>query len=382
MASFFHKLLTGLTWVVCRLLPIQPKKIVISSYYGQGYGDNPKAIANELLRRNEGWKIVWLTNGASAAASLPAGVEACDYQSLRKVYELSTAKIWIDNCRKGARIKRRSQIYIQTWHGFALKRIERDVADKLPADYAPYARRDSAQTDLIVSDSRFMTGIYRRAFWYDGEIVTFGAPRNDLLCAVPDGVADKVRAALKIPAGRKIVLYAPTFRANHSLEPYCIDYAALRRSCAQRFGGDFAVAIRLHPAVVAQASELVFDGETTFNACTYPDMQELLAASDVVISDYSSLMFDFGLTMRPCFQFAVDIDEYCKDRNFYFPLDQTPFPLSTDNDELAQNIAAFDLSAYQTRLKAFYDQVGMIADGHAAARCADWIAAHTKGEHT
>ena len=250
MASFFHKLLTGLTWVVCRLLPIQPKKIVISSYYGQGYGDNPKAIANELLRRNEGWKIVWLTKGA-AAASLPAGVEACDYQSLRKVYELSTAKIWIDNCRKGARIKRRSQIYIQTWHGFALKRIERDVADKLPADYEPYARRDSAQTDLIVSDSRFMTDIYRRAFWYDGEIVTFGAPRNDLLCAVPDGVADKVRAALKIPAGRKIVLYAPTFRANHSLEPYCIDYAALRRSCAQRFGGDFAVAIRLHPAFVA-----------------------------------------------------------------------------------------------------------------------------------
>lgn len=380
MKAIFQKLLVGITWVLCRLLPVNPRKIVVTSYYGLGFGDNPKPIVQELLRRGADVQIVWLTAGKAAADSLPAGVVACEYHSLRKIYELSTAKVWIDNCRKGARMKRRSQIYMQTWHGFALKRIERDVADKLPPEYEPYAIRDSAQIDLIVSDSRFMTDVYRRAFWYDGEILEFGAPRNDLLCRNADRPLDKVRSALGVPADCRIVLYAPTFRVDESMDAYCVDYSRLRRSCEVRFGGRFAVLIRLHPHVMQRASELRFDQETTFNASPYPDMQELLAAADVVVSDYSSLMFDFSLTGRPCFQFAVDIDAYRNDRNFYLPLDALPFPLATDNDALEAQIAAFDEAQYRSKLNAFFAEVGLSTDGHAAQRCADWITAQMKGE--
>lgn len=380
MKAIFQKLLVGITWVLCRLLPVNPRKIVVTSYYGLGFGDNPKPIVQELLRRGADVQIVWLTAGKAAADSLPAGVVACEYHSLRKIYELSTAKVWIDNCRKGARMKRRSQIYMQTWHGFALKRIERDVADKLPPEYEPYAIRDSAQIDLIVSDSRFMTDVYRRAFWYDGEILEFGAPRNDLLCRNADRPLDKVRSALGVPADCRIVLYAPTFRVDESMDAYCVDYSRLRRSCEVRFGGRFAVLIRLHPHVMQRTSELRFDQETTFNASPYPDMQELLAAADVVVSDYSSLMFDFSLTGRPCFQFAVDIDAYRNDRNFYLPLDALPFPLATDNDALEAQIAAFDEAQYRSKLNAFFAEVGLSTDGHAAQRCADWITAQMKGE--
>lgn len=379
MTNGIKKIGTAFAWLFCRLLPINPRKIVVSNYYGRGFGDNPKAIVQELLRRNADVEIVWLTNGEHAAGSLPEGVKACPYDSLRRIYELSTAKVWIDNCRKGARFKKPGQIYLQTWHGFALKRIERDVADKLPDDYPAYAERDSAQTDLIVSCSRFMTEIYRKSFWYNGEILEFGAPRNDLLCSDADRPDQKVRSALGIPDSRRIVLYAPTFRADGSLDAYNLDYARLCKSCEERFGGRFTAAIRLHPNVAKSAGALHYDGEITFNASPYEDMQELLAAADVIITDYSSLMFDFCLTRRPCFQFAIDIEQYRADRNFYFPLDALPFPLATSNDELAEKIAAFDEAEYASKIDGFIREVGLCVDGRGSERCADWILDKMKG---
>ncbi len=373
MDNPFQKLLIGAAWMLGRLMPVDGRKVVISNYYGRGYGDNLKAIAEELLKRDAGVKLVWLTKGPEAAASLPEKITACEYNSLRRYLELSTAKVWLDNCRKGARFKKPGQVYLQTWHGFALKRIERDVADKLPPEFEAYAMRDSAQTDLIVSDSDFMTGIYRNSFWYDGQVEKFGSPRNDMLVRGDPEVYQAVRRKFGLPEDCKIVLYAPTFRADHSLEPYSVDYFRLRQACEKRFGGRFAVLIRLHPNIMELATNLSFDGETTFDASPYPDMQELLAAADVVISDYSSLMFDFMLTRRPCFQFATDINAYRGDRNFYFPLDQLPFGLAEDNDHLEELIMSFDDAAYQKRLDGFQEQVGLCADGCGAERCADWI---------
>lgn len=373
MGNTLEKLTTGAAWMLGRLLPVDKKKVVISNFYGRGYGDNPKAIAEELLRRDGDIKLVWLTKGPEAAASLPEGITACEYDSPRRCLELSTARVWVDNCRKGARFKKPGQFYLQTWHGFALKRIERDTADKLPPEFESYAMRDSAQTDLIVSDSDFMTGIYRNSFWYEGPVEKFGAPRNDILVRQDPEVYKTVRQRFGLPEDCKIVLYAPTFRADSSLEPYGVDYPRLRRACEGRFGGRFAVLIRLHPNIMELASDLTFDGETTFDASPYPDIQELLAAADVVVTDYSSLMFDFMLTRRPCFQFATDISAYRKDRNFYLPLDQLPFGLAENNDQLEEIITGFDGDAYQQRLDRFRQQVGMLADGRGAERCADWI---------
>lgn len=379
MSEFLNKIGRGAAWTIGRMLPIEQNKIVISSYYGRGFGDNLRPIAEELLRRDKDLKIVWLTAGENAAASLPKGITAVEYNSLDRIKELSTAKVWLDNCRKGARQKREGQIYVQTWHGFALKRIEKDVCDTLGDGYEEYAMRDSAQTDLIVSDSRFMTEVYRRTFWYDGEIQEFGSPRNDALINGDEETYKLVRSRFELPEDCRIVLYAPTFRADKSMEPYSIDYARLRKSCEARFGGRFAVLIRLHPNIMKQAEELTFDNETTFDASAYQDMQELLSAADVVITDYSSLMFDFMLTRRPCFQYASDIEAYRNDRNFNFSLDKLPFPLAENNDELESKILGFDDAEYQNRLKKFNEEFGIIADGQAASRCVDWILDKMKG---
>ena len=374
--SAFKKIQKGLAWTVGRLLPVQKNKIVISSYYGRGYSDNPKAIVDELLTRKEDFDIVWLAKNPEKAG-VPDGVRVVKYDTPAAIRELSTARIWIDNCRKGARYKKSGQYYIQTWHGFALKRIERDVADKLNtpenAAYAVYAQRDSEQIDVIISDSSFMTEIYKKSFWYDGLVEQVGSPRNDILVNPPSNAKEKIAEALHLPTDCKYVMYAPTFRADGSLDAYDLDYEAVCAACEKRFGGKWIMLVRLHPNVMQQAKNLKFDNKTTFDATAFDDMQLLLAACDCVITDYSSLMFDFALTRRPCFQFATDIDAYKNDRNFYFPIADTPFPLAKNNTDMVRQIELFDENLYRMDCDEFFEEMGFVLDGKASQHCADLI---------
>lgn len=372
-----EQIMSGAAWLLGRLLPVKRNKIVVSHFYGRGYGDSPKAIVEALLQREEKLDIVWLRKDPKEP--LPQGVRGASYGAVSRIFHLSTAKVWVDDCRKGARFKKKGQYYLQTWHGFALKRIEGDAGAALSEAYGAYARRDAGQTDLMVSGSRFMTDCYRRAFWYSGEIAEYGSPRNDVLFAPPEGLEEKVRSALGIPTGKKLVLYAPTFRVDDSLSPYSIDMERVIAACERRFGGDFVLLLRLHPNVDKEAGKLRCDGIRVFQVTLYPDIQELLTTADVVITDYSSLMFDFALRKLPVFQFATDIEEYRKDRNFNFSLDQLPFSLAQNNEELERSILTFEETAYQQRLAAFFQSVGMKEDGHAADRCADWILAKIQG---
>ena len=152
-----NKVQSGLGWLAGKTMPIKKNKIVVTSYYGRGFSDSPKAIVEALLDSGKELDIVWLTKEPT---EVPEGVRCVEYDSAARMTELSTAKIWIDNCRKGAKYKKDGQIYMQVWHGFALKQIEKDVVDKIPdPNYENYAIRDSQQTDLIVSNSRHMTRV-------------------------------------------------------------------------------------------------------------------------------------------------------------------------------------------------------------------------------
>ena len=239
--------------------------------------------------------------------------------------------------------------------------------------YVRTAIKDSEKIDVIISDSRFMTELYKRAFWYDGLILEWGSPRNDILIKGDSTILSKVRNYYNIAADKKILLYAPTFRVDHSIEAYGIDYRRVREACQKRFKGEFVVLVRLHPNIVDKCENLLLKEGEIINATHYPDMQELLLAADICISDYSSLMFDFALSKKPCFQFATDIENYKQDRNFYFEIDKLPFMLCKDNDELEKAILLFDEAGYHFNLDMFFKEVGMVMTGEAAASCAEWI---------
>ena len=374
MRRLFSVLARFVASIVCRLLPINSKKIVISSYYGRGYGDNPKYIVEALLQRSEQLRIIWLVKSEDEGRNLPDVVETCKYNSVSSVYHLSTAKVWIDNCRKGyVMFKRKKQLYIQTWHGFAIKRIEKDAENQLSDYYVKCAKRDSRMMDIAISDSAHTTRLYRESFWYNGEVLECGAPRNDIILKNTDSIRGKVCEAFHIEKERKLVMYAPTFRANLDSDAYSIDYERLKACCEKRFGGAFSVLVRLHPNVIKNSESIDFDGVNRINASYYPDMQELLAVSDVVVSDYSSLMVDYSLSRRPCFQFASDVDEYRKDRNFYFDIEKLPFMLSRTNDELEEKILTFDEVIYMNQVNEFMNSVGMIEANNASSICEELI---------
>ena len=359
---------------LCAVTPIQKNRVVFCSYYGRGYSDSPKAICEVLRQSGEDLDLVWLCKDEAAEASLPEGVRAVPNHGLKKLKALASARVWVDNCRKYENMKRKGQFYMQTWHGFTLKKLEKDVESKLEPEYIAACKRDSAQCDLYISGSGFMNKLYRSSFWYEGAVLNTGTPRNDILYQDQAPIHAKVCQALGLPQDRKLALYAPTFRADHSLEAYRLDAEMVRRKCEENFKGEWSVLIRLHSNVAAQSRDLFpYDGDRLVDATAYPDMQELLCAAGLLITDYSSSMFDYALTGKPIVQFATDIEAYQKDRDFYFPLDQLPFPLARSNAELETILTDLQPLWTSPAWAEFARENEFCEDGQASVRCAALI---------
>ena len=241
-----------LLFYLLRIFPINKKKIVISSYLGKGYGDNGKYIVEELLRRKRNYDIVWLTKDINE--HFPKGVRAVRYKSLRAIYEMCTGHIWIDNRRKPLFVrKRKKQFYIMTWHGYmGIKKLEKDVQNKLEERYVRAAIRDSKMIDAFISGSRWETQCIKKAFWYNGKILEIGYPRSDILLTGSDEALKRVKEYYNIEDETKIALYAPTFRQarnKDSLSVYNVDWERVLDALGRRFGGTWIGMMRLHPNV-------------------------------------------------------------------------------------------------------------------------------------
>ncbi len=364
-------------WALCRLLPVQENKVVFCSAGGRGFGDNPKAVALDLLERAPHLDLVWLCRDVSTP--LPQGIRPVRYGSAAAVKELSTAKVWVNDSRGGAKYKKKVQKYLQTWHGFPLKHIEKS-AKNLPQSYVEQCKKDAAMTDLMVAGSGFLGKVYKEDFWYDGEIGLYGSPRNDVFFQDNCAVAEKVRRHFSLAPDRKILLYAPTFRDDGRMDCYNLDTHAVLDALKQRFGSQWSILCRLHPNIADQSADLFpYDATCVLDASRYPDMQELLLACDMLITDYSSSMFDFALSGKPCFRFATDLERYTKDRGFYFQMDEIPFPLAQSEEELLDILKDFDENKQKERWECFAAEQGFCEDGKASERCANWILEKTQG---
>lgn len=295
--------------------------------------------------------------------------------SLKYFYEMCTSKVIITNFRTTDIFKKRkNQYYIQTWHSsLRLKQIEKDAESSLPKNYIKMAKEDSKKCDLLLSGCKYSTDIFKRAFWYDGEIFEYGTPRNDLLINNDKEYIRNIKRKLNILYDTKLVLYAPTFRKNDDLEVYNLDYESILKSLKEKFGGEWKFCIKLHPHLISRSEELNY-GDDVLDLTKYDDIQELLSITDVLISDYSSLVFDFGLTKRPCFLYVPDLDEYIsKDRTLYFNIKSLPFISSISNKDLIEKIKSFNKETYNQDLEAFSYSVGNFEKGYACEKLAERI---------
>ena len=357
-------------------LPMKRNRIVLTSFFGNDYGDNSKYIAEALARIYPEAELIWEIRPELIQGNhLPPQIRPVPFRSLAAAKALATACVWVDNSRKTTRIfHRRHQLYIQTWHGApGIKKCEGDSAAVLDPDYVKYAKRDAAMTDIMVSNSQFTTDLYRRAFWYHGRILKCGSPRNDILCGNTDAAARKIRRLYDLPQDCRVLLYAPTFRSNFSPDMYTLDTAEVLSACARRFGGSWFLLIRLHPNLYKAHACLGQSGGRCKDVTAYPDMQELLAASDALITDYSSSNVDYLLTGRPSFIYARDMDSYSDERGYYFKFSEMPFPVASTMEELTDNILYFDADSFKQRTRQFFEQTKMNEQGIASDTVARYI---------
>jgi CDP-glycerol glycerophosphotransferase len=350
---------------------VEPDVVLFHSWWGK-VADSPKAIAEELRRRDAPYEHVWVVDDGAPA---PEGATSVRPDSLRYLQATGRARYIVSNNTLPAYFRKKQETtYLQTWHGTPLKRIGFDIERPAFADSRRYLsglRREVRSWDYLVSPNSFSTDVFRGAFGYDGEILETGYPRNDLLLAADrDRVRARVRHELGISDDMQAVLYAPTWRDDPVFQTE-LDLEALTR----RLGDDHVVLLRAHSVVAPTVS--VSDLPGLRNVSDRDEVGELLLAADILVTDYSSVMFDFAATRKPMVFFTYDLEHYRDDlRGFYFDFAaEAPGPLVGTTDELAGALG--DLDAIRRRYAAayerFHERFCHREDGKAAARVVDRV---------
>lgn len=351
------------------IFPIKNNRVLFYSFNGKQYSCNPKQISEYLLRTDENVEVIWAFKEPDKFRSiLDKRIIITKYRTLLYYYYAKTARVIVQNVQGYGEISRRKgQDVIQTWHasnGYKqqgrFQGIKRNLENLYHKDYS-----------YVLSGAESMTARrVRGTMSFDG-IVIPGTPRMDLIINQNrDSIKDKVYDYFKISKEKKIILYAPTWRQNRNDNNYGLEYQSVYEEVKKKFGGEWVILVRLHPNVYT-SPELEFP--FTVNATKYPDMQDLIYSVDILISDYSSCIWDFSFTYRPCFLFCEDIQKYGQDRDFDIPIKQWHFPLAKTNAELAECIRNFDAEDFRKSMELHHKEMGNLEDGHATERVCELI---------
>lgn len=361
-------------WEKYKGLNIQTNKIFVDCYQGAGYKCNCKYLIEKIWSKKKNIDIVWDVNQQNENSKFPDFIRVVKRFSPEYYQELYSAKVIIANDDMVSNIKKKEyQLFVNTWHGTGpFKKVN---AALYPNDEEKkrILKDRYNRVDLFISNSSDNTQMFRDSFLYDGEIYEAGSPRNDVL--INDNLDKKtIMNSLGIDANSKILLYAPTFRDNvaTSFEHYDLDIFKILDALSNRFGGKFVLLYRFHHQLYKfeRCKNFYKDG---INVTLYEDVQELLAITDVLITDYSSIMWDFSLMRRPVFLYQNDEKEYMNDRGFYCPVSQWPYIIAHSSEELCNKIRNFDDEDYLESLERFFSTYKSYDDGNAAEKVSQYI---------
>jgi CDP-glycerol glycerophosphotransferase len=351
-------------------------RFVYNSFAGR-YSDSPVAIHRALLREGAGHQHVWLADPAHRA-SFPPEVETVLLDAPEGVAALESADVVIANTHTEVEWQKGPQTtYLQTWHGTPLKRIHWDVL------WAPEGRlerlqRDVDRWDVLVSPNRASTPLLRQAFRFTGEVLESGYPRNDVLLAPGrEATRARVREQLGLAEGTTAILYAPTWRDDFvfgedrgKLE---LDLDVLR--VADELGDGHRLLLRLHYMLTGRLAAV--EHPAVRDVSLHPDISELYLAADVLVTDYSSVMFDFAVTGKPQLFYTYDLASYRDSlRGFYFDFAPVaPGPLLETTDELIAALRDLDgvRERNAARYASFRERFCHLEDGHATARVVERV---------
>ncbi|MCM2675730.1 CDP-glycerol glycerophosphotransferase family protein [Alkalicoccobacillus plakortidis] len=362
-------------------LSVKPNWILYESFLGKNYSDSPKYIYEYLSKEYpDAYKHIWVFN--ENEKNIPFKAVKVKRFSFKHLYFMARSKFLVNNMRQPLwYVKRQEQIFLETWHGTPLKKLVFDMDDIHSANpnYKLDFYEQSRSWDYLVSANKFSTEVFKRAFLYDNEILEYGYPRNDLLYSSnKDEISLELKQKLGLPIDKKIVLYAPTWRDDEYYKPgqykfkLTLDLERLR----EELGKEYFFIIRTH-YFIADHLDLENVSDFVYNGSKYDDISELYLLSDILITDYSSVFFDYANLKRPILFFTYDLEKYRDTlRGFYIDLKEDgPGPLIMNNDELInvlKNIDQVNIQ-YKDRLEKFHNLYCDLDDGQASKRISERV---------
>ncbi len=362
-----------------------PHTILFCSYHGKSAACSPRAIYDRLLTLPEyrDFQFVWAVEHPERFSELAESPRTTLVPFGSAAFEraMAGAKYWIFNITLPEHITpRQDQVYLQCWHGTPLKRLGFDIAEtdnamNSIAEIHRKYRLEGEKVDYFLSPSPFASACFRSAWqlerWGKGDaILEVGYPRNDALVNPPPDAGEAVRRRLGIPQGKRVLLYAPTFRddqhisgSGYAYTP-AVDFTALR----QTLGEEYVILFRAHYLVASHFDFAAYEG-FVMDVSGVEQINDLYLAADLMLTDYSSTMFDFAVLRRSILFYMYDLEQYRDHlRGFYFDLNQLPGPILTRPEQLIPAIRDSEHFVWDQRWEAFRNRFAPLEDGNAALR--------------
>lgn len=366
---------------IAKRVPIQKNKVYVDNFIGKGYGGNPQYIVDEILRRKLDWDIVWAVNDIDTP--MPNGVRKVEYGTIACAREQASAGIWIDNVRNAHLVrKRHGQIYLQTWHGaFGFKRVEKFAEDQLANEYIAAAKYDGSITDGILAENKYKIDQYEKGFWLSEktEMLKVGVlePEYNLSAEQLDARKGELRKQYGIDKDTFLILYAPTFRNVENVEVYNLDFKRVLDSLEKKTGKSCKLIVRFHPNVNVENVRGIIDknDDRILDGRNFPREVERYIISDMLITDYSAVMYFFSLLHKPVFIYAKDYEEYKKERSLILEIKDVPYPFAQSIDEFEKYVSDYDELAYFEKIDEFYKRLEVYKVDNPAGEVVEWLIA-------
>lgn len=332
---------------------VDNKKILFMSFGGQKYDDSPRALY-ESMKQDEFFKDYTFVWGFTD----PSNYEYvdCDKVKLDTISFYRTAlssAIWINNSSvsRGLNLKQRGIFEVNTWHGTPLKKMGDDIKNNVS-----YFEKATADSDVVYcAQSEYDQKIFEKLFRTDKKnIIISDLPRNDSLLSYSKETIQQIKYNLNIDSDKKVILYAPTFREyDRSGTNACYIKPPMDlKKWVERLGEEYVILFRAHYEIIHVLG--IEDNQFMRNVSSYPCLNDLMVISDMLISDYSSIYFDYSILEKPMFNFSYDYDIYCEKRGLYLDLKEVlPCNINYTEETLIEELVSYDPLLYGRKVKEF-----------------------------
>ncbi len=361
--------------------PLKENWILFESFFGKNYSDSPKYIYEYLSKAYPGkYRCIWVIDKKNTR--IPYRNKKIKRFSIAYYYYLARCGYFVFNGRQPEWAKKRPEsIFLQTWHGTPLKKLVFDIEDVSSATprYKQQVYKQSRAWDYLIAPNAFSSETFRRCFMFDNTMLDTGYPRNDILHAPDrDKLAVELRCRLGIPSEKKVLLYAPTWRDDeyYAKGQYKFELHMDLDYMREALGNEYVLLLRTHYFIADSLDVSALSG-FAYNVSRYDDISKLYLISDILITDYSSVFFDYANLKRPMLFFTYDLEKY-RDvlRGFYFDIEkEVPGPLLYTTEEVAdavKNIRTIQ-KEYAPRYEIFYQRFCGWEDGHASQKVVESV---------